>query len=402
MRILHTLHSAKLEGGGVVQAVLEICSALDKHGIESVVATLDLDSDEWESTSSNNRESKKAERSLPVIHRLGQRRSSYGYSKVFAQWLKRNISHYDAVIIHGIWQYHSIASSKIAREHNIPYLVFSHGMLDPWFSKAYPMKHLKKSIYWKLFENKVFKFANYSCFTCEDEKRLAHKSFKPFQTIPLVSGLGIKDPLQSLGVQSHLYKSSFPYLKENPYFLYLGRIHDKKGIDLILEAFCELSKNAEMNDNYQLVIAGPKDGVGYKELLEKNIRSFPDSIQQRIHFTGMVTGELKWSLLEHAKLMLLPSHQENFGIVVAEALALSVPVLISNQVNIWREIEQEKAGFVGDDNLRDTLDSWRKWLNTPQKEVLQKQARKCFTKHFESSITANRLKAVLTNLKSEK
>ena len=96
--------------------------------------------------------------------------------------------------------------------------------------------------------------------------------------------------------------------------------------------------------------------------------------------------------------MVLPSHQENFGIVVAEALALSIPVIISNQVNIWREIEQESAGFVADDNLDGTRAAWQKWLNYPNKVELSQKARYCFTKHFESKVSALKLKNLLSKI----
>jgi glycosyltransferase involved in cell wall biosynthesis len=383
MKILHTIHSASLQGGGVIQAILEIATALKELGIDSEIASLDPPSD--------NNEIK----GFP-LYQLGQKPSSYGYSPQFSKWLKTNHHQYDAVIIHGIWQFHSIATYNALRNSSTPYYVYPHGMLDPWFAKTYPRKHLKKLIYWKFFENKVFRYAKGTCFTCEEERILSQKSFSPFSITPHITGLGIADPSREIGVHGEEIFDAIPSLRDKPYLIYLSRLHEKKGIDLLIQAFLDLKSNEEFPKNLQLAIIGPSESPEYENKLKELVQKYGEPWAQSIHFHGMVKGTIKWSALSNAQAMILPSHQENFGIIVAEALALGKPVLISNKVNIWREIQKTEAGFVENDDLAGTKRLLTSWQQCKAKESLQKNAHSCFNKYFLSSQTAKNLQDILT------
>jgi glycosyltransferase involved in cell wall biosynthesis len=138
--------------------------------------------------------------------------------------------------------------------------------------------------------------------------------------------------------------------------LFLSRIHEKKGCDLLIEAF---ARTADLDPNVQLVMAGP-DQTGWATALKAQAERL--GIADRITWTGMLQGDLKWGAFYASELFVLPSHQENFGIAVAEALGCGLPVLISNKVNIWREIEADGAGLVGNDDVRDTEHNLRRWL----------------------------------------
>jgi len=148
----------------------------------------------------------------------------------------------------------------------------------------------------------------------------------------------------------------FPFLKNKKIILYLGRIHSKKGPDILIKAFKEI---ASIDNDLYLVMAGP-DQAGLAKSLKKLTAKY--GIEDRVIWTGMLQGFQKWSAFYSASIFALPSHQENFGIAVAEALACGVPVLISDKVNIWREIKQDGVGFVGGDNVDDTVSSLKKWL----------------------------------------
>jgi glycosyltransferase involved in cell wall biosynthesis len=107
----------------------------------------------------------------------------------------------------------------------------------------------------------------------------------------------------------------------------------------------------------------------------------------------MLTGNLKVGALRAADVLVLPSHQENFGIAVAEALACGVPVLISNKVNIWREVEQDGAGLVDCDDEAGTLRLLQKWycLDPAQQAAYRVNARQCFAARFEIGRAAEQL-----------
>jgi glycosyltransferase involved in cell wall biosynthesis len=175
--------------------------------------------------------------------------------------------------------------------------------------------------------------------------------------------------------------------------LFMGRIHPKKGCDLLIEAF---AKVLGTQPDWHLVIAGP-DKVGWREKLED--RAAQLGLGPRLTWTGMLGGTIKWGALRAAEIFVLPSHQENFGIAVAEALAVSVPVLISNKVNIWREIECDRAGIVSEDTLEGTcklLQSYEE-MSCEKKQAMRRAATLSFEKRFEIKKAAQTLHAALVS-----
>jgi len=171
-------------------------------------------------------------------------------------------------------------------------------------------------------------------------------------------------------------------------------VHPKKGCDLLIEAFAKvLAEHSE----WHLVIAGP-DQVGWQKKLQHQAERL--GIASRITWTGMISGGMKWGALRAAEVFVLPSHQENFGIVVAEALAVGTPTLISHKVNIWREIEADGAGFVTEDTLSGACDFLRSYLGLPEekKRGMREAARRCFEQRFEIKKAAGALQGVLAGI----
>lgn len=113
-------------------------------------------------------------------------------------------------------------------------------------------------------------------------------------------------------------------------------------------------------------------------------------VGHRIHWPGMLKGEAKWGAFRSAAALLLPSHQENFGVVVAEAMACATPVLISDKVNIWREVSSARAGFIEPDTLEGTRTLIAKFqaMTAEDRERMSKDAREGFLKHFDVQVTA--------------
>jgi glycosyltransferase involved in cell wall biosynthesis len=271
-------------------------------------------------------------------------------------------------------------------------------MLDPWFKRAYPLKHLKKWLYWPWGEYQVLRHANAVCFTCEEERRLARQSFWLYRCNEQVVAYGTAAPTGEPELQKKLFHERFPETRGKRLILFLGRIHRKKGCDLLIQAFQSilgsLSTGAAVSENLHLVIAGP-DQTGWSAELKRLTTSL--CIDHRVTWTGMLTGDLKLGALRAAELFVLPSHQENFGIAVAEALACSLPVVISNKVNIWREIEQDQAGLVANDDGASVTSSLRLWLakDSHERQVFRDNAWKCFARRFEIHSAADSLVRIL-------
>lgn len=351
--------------GGVARAVTTISRALVRLGHVVEIVVLDEPASPW----------------LGKIglkgHALGVGLTSYRYSKNLHPWLLQHGANYDCVIVNGLWQYLSFAAWRRFARTSTPYYVFPHGMLDPWFKRTFPLKHLKKWLYWPWADYRVLRDARAVIFTSEEERIEARKSFWLYRCRERVSQLGVEDSKPAVGARE-IFLENYPALKETRMLLFLGRLHPKKGCDLLIDAFAQIENPM---DRWSLVLAGP-DQVGW----EQELRAQASRLGlENVIFTGMLEGEMKRGALETADVFILPSHQENFGMSVAEALAAGLPVLISNRVNIWREIEADHAGYVENDDLAGTKRLIERWSRASENErgAMRQNAHRCFETRFQ-------------------
>jgi glycosyltransferase involved in cell wall biosynthesis len=376
LKLLHVLSSTHPDTGGPIEGVKQMNSVLRDMGHSVDI----LSSDDPQASWLNNV-------LLEPIHALGPTHSTYSYNQRLVTWLREHASHYDAVIVNGLWQYHSLATWRALAGTDTPYFVFPHGMLDPWFKHAYPRKHFKKWLYWPWAEYRVLRDARAVIFTCEQERLLARQSFWLYRVNEVVSAYGTLAPTQPGEVLVEQFLAARPTLRNKRLLLFLGRLHEKKGCDLLIAAFARVA--AESSDLH-LVMAGP-DQTGWSTTLQLQAKQL--GIAHRVSWLGMLTGDEKWGAFHAAEAFCLPSHQENFGIVVAEALASGCPVLISDQVNIWREVEAAGAGLVAPDTTEGTVSLLQRWLAlTPaEKETMSRAGVACFARHFNMRQAAEQL-----------
>lgn len=372
MKILHAIHSAHPAGGGPIEGIRQLAAATRGRLAHSVVC---LDAPDAAHLRAH---------ALPV-HALGPA-GTLGFSPRLVPWLRRHASDYRAVIVHGHWRYISVACWRALHGTDIPYLAFPHGMLDPWFNERYPVKHLKKMFFWPWTEYRLLRDARAVIFTCEEEKLRSRRAFSPYRAIEEVAMLGIQRPPDDADAQRQAFLAAFPELSGKRVLLFLGRLHPVKGCDMLLAAF---ARTAALDASLHLVIAGP-DQEGLRDRLQAEATLA--GVGNRITWTGMLSGEMKWGAYRTAEAFVLPSHHENFGIVVAEALSCGRPVLISDQVQIWREIDAEGAGLVEPDDVAGTERLIRRWLATsaPEQRAMGERALHCFESHFHIDRYANR------------
>ena len=381
MRILHIISSVNPTGGGPIEAMNQFSLMMGKSGHHSEVASL------------YPPEAPHVKHSPLPVHALGPGHSHYSFSARFVPWLDANRGNYDVAVVHGIWQFHSFGTWRALHNSSTPYVIFTHGMLDPWFKKRYPLKHIKKWMFWPWSDYRVLRDAHAVLFTCEEERTLARHSFWLYRCNEAIVGYGIPGPPGNPERELLEFFNRYPELRGKKLALFISRIHPKKGCDLLIEAF---SKILAPHADWHLVIAGP-DQVGLQRELSGRAEQL--GIKSRITWTGMISGALKWGAIRAAEIFVLPSHQENFGIVVAEALAAGVPALISNKVNIWREIEGDGAGIVSEDTLEGTCKVLQSYLDMPEtKKLAMRQAtRACFERRFEVRRAAENLHDVLVS-----
>jgi glycosyltransferase involved in cell wall biosynthesis len=382
MRILHFIASIDSATGGPVEGLRQRCAIYRAGGHEVEVAS--LDSPEFVRTCD-----------FPAkLVGLGPGRGTYRFSRHAVPWLKANVGRFDVVFVNGVWNYNTLAAHRVLAGKDIPWAIFTHGMLDPYFKKQFPLKHVKKSIYWHTLLGKVFRDAHEVLFTCEEEKILARQSFARYRVREAVVPYGTFGPNCDMAAASEEFLARWPELRGKRLAICLGRIHPKKGTDILIEAFAgTLAKDPA----WHLVLAGP-DQIGWQKELEALAARL--DVADRITWTGSLAGTLKWGAFSASEVFVLPSHQENFGIVVAEAMACGLPVIVSNKVNIWREMTSYDAGLVGEDTIEETKVSLRRWSELTADEIAAYRARskKCFEEMFDFSRTSKRVLESLEQL----
>lgn len=371
MRILSIIQTVNPASGGPAEALSHLTLEYLNAGVDYELLTLDLPDSSFLS-------------SFPVkVNAIGPAKGVFGYSPAIEPWLVANRDRFDAVIVHGLWQFHGIAARRTLRN-RIPYCVFCHGMLDPWFNQQYPLKRIKKWFYWQLAQFKVLRDAERVLFTTEEEMLLARTSFAPYRVKERVIKYGTRLPSFDLVSCKDKWYETYPEFSSKRVFLYLSRIHPKKGIDLLMPGFAKIALEIP---NAHLVIAGPDPDnlIPTYRKIAQNL-----GIDNRITWPGLLRGELKWGAFAAADAFVLPSHQENFGIAVAEALAASLPVITTNKVNIWREIEACQAGIIVDDSQTGIDHGLRRFveLSHAEKDAMRINAQNCFAQNFSVEAAA--------------
>ena len=386
MRLLHVIHDLSPAGGGPQENLLQLAHGYREMGISVEVLSLDAP------------DAPHLGRYPFPVHAFGPVTSSFGYKAAARTWLQEHARHYDAILVDGLWQYPGVAARTSALASGVPYFVFPHGMLDPWFRTQYPLKHLKKLLFWWVAQYSVLRDADRVIFTTEAERELAPRTFWPHRWHSAVVPLGTGRPAGDSDQQRSAFYASCPALQGRRFLLFLSRIHEKKGCDLLLKAFCRI---ATAHPDLDLVMAGPGP-----EGLRGNLQAIAreQGLASRVHWPGMLQGDVKWGAFHAAEVFVLPSHQENFGIAIAEAIACGLPVLISNKINIWHYVTEDGTGFVEDDTETGTVRLLERWLALSPAERTAMVARTgaSFDKRFSMRNCAASIRALVEAASAER
>ena len=303
--------------GGPATAIVPMCRALMQQGIEVLLLS---------TTAGLSGEIAQGEildhKGVPAIFFQSQLGESFKYSRPLSSWLRSNIQDFDLAHIHAVFNHSSVAAAHVCQKKGIPYVIRPLGTLDPW---SMTQKSLRKRLFWQISGKHIMDNAAAVHYTSEAER------------LSTESSLGLNHgKVIPLGVEG--FNNTTAKVSDDPYVLVLSRLHPKKGLDVLVDAFISLLDTPRFA-GWRLVLAG--DGaVEYVSMLKSKARG------KRIEFTGWLEGDEKNAVLSGASLLALPSHQENFGLCVMEALAQSVPVLVSPNVNLAEEIAAAGAGWI--------------------------------------------------------
>ena len=339
MRILHVIPSVAPRYGGPSYAVLGFCRALRARGVETLIATTNAD----------------GHGELPV--RIGvpttyegvdavffsRRGEAFKYSGALARWLGQNVAGFDVVHIHAVFSHPSLAAGRACRARGVPYVVRPLGTLDPW---SLTQRAWKKRVLLATSVRTLVARASAMHFTAADEHRLAAPVAGSVPGVVIPPGVDDR----------YLAARPLPMAERDRRIVALARLDPKKRLDALIRAFHVVASMPGLTD-WRLTIAG--DGpADHRAALLQLARSGPAS--ERIEFPGWIDGDDKQGLLGRSAIFALPSHQENFGMALVEAMACGVPAVVSASVNLSPDVARVRAGWVADDTdagLADTLRS---------------------------------------------
>lgn len=378
MKILRILPTMDPRYGGPVEGLKLSASFMDRWGHDTEIVTLDQPQAPYLTQVQH------------AVHPVGRWIRRYGYTPAMARWIARHGSRFDVAIVHGLWNHASIGGWHGLRKAGLPYVAFTHGMMDPWFRRD-RLKYAAKQVFWRLWQGRVLRDASEVLFTSEEERLAARGQFFDFGYRDRVVAYGAAEPDQTSIDEIGPFRATIPGLGQRPYLLFLGRLHPKKGCDLLIDAFAAI---ADRHRDVDLVLAGPDD-AGHGATLQQ--LSKVRGVASRIHWPGMVQGRQKWAALHGCEALILPSHQENFGIVVAEAMVCARPVLVSDKVNIWREVISSGGGLVAPDTVVGVEALLSEFLALPASARMNmgQRARHAYDRHFSAERAARDLTAVL-------
>ena len=355
MKILQIVPSVSLIYGGPSQMVLGLSQALAVEGIDVTLITTNSNGDTGQAPLDVPLGKEIEQDGYKVIYFPCYPFRRYKFSLPLLQWLGSNAKQYDLAHIHALFSPVSTAAATIARQQKLPYIMRPLGTLDP--ADLQKKKQLKQ-IYGLLLEKPNLAGASGIHFTSQEEAKISERygTHTPDIVIPL--GVNIPESLPPLGKM----RQELDIAPEIPIILFMSRIDPKKGLDLLLPALETLHQEAI---KFHFILAGtnPQDPDYENSIAEKIKQSSLNSI---ITITGFVTGETKLGLLQDADIFVLPSYYENFGIAVAEAMATGTPVVISDRVHIWQEIESAAAGWISSCELSQLTQTLRQVLLHPE------------------------------------
>ncbi|MEM1108513.1 MAG: glycosyltransferase [Planctomycetota bacterium] len=367
-RVLHVIPTLDVLAGGTTAAVAGMAAAQADAGLGvSVLATF---ADPQAETFAPALSDQGVDVSL-----LGPSSGSLRRHADLPATLRQKIGEADVVHIHGLWEEPQHLAFGISRELGRPTVLSPHGMLDRW---SLSQSRIKKQVYlaWRLRRN--LRRADAFHFTTEEERRSVERFGFPGKplVVPLGLDLGEFDPLPDAG----RFRQRFPKLGDRPYALFLSRLHHKKGLELLLPAFAKVH---EANPDWRLVVAGPPESPEYLSSLQSLTKEIGLIEDEHVFFVGMQRGVERVEAMADAAFFVLPSYQENFGIVVAEAGAAGLPLVVSEHVNLASFVESHGLGVITKQDVESLSHDLNGVVGRTDLEELGRRAREVVFEQFD-------------------
>lgn len=372
MKILQVAEALHPSFGGIAEGVFQQGIELQKmgHTVEAMSAETDpVD---------------RLDKIGVAHHKFVPEKEAWRWSKAMRRWCVDNVQRFDVVVLNGLWMGPLFEAGRACRKLQVPYVVMPHGMMDPYFQST-RKKRMVKKLYWAMAEGKSVRRSRGLFFTASAEQEKAESVYPISGVRSWVVGYGIRDP----GRKAPLASSSDGAVK----LLFMSRVHPKKGLDLVLQALPALPARVTLD------VHGDGDDA-YSRALRQ--RAAQLGLESRVRWHGFTTGEAKWAAIEACDAMILASRQENFGVIVAEALSVGRPALISCEVNIWQEVEKDGSGLAAACSVEGVKELVCRYaaLDAEERTAMSERARAAFARRYRIETSAAAFAAALSEAAS--
>jgi len=349
-RIIYSVPSLAADTGGPARSVTGLADAISRHSYQITLATLNIKSfsDIWITPAASDSEVVEIVELATITSRLASQLWSYKIGKKISQLVLEK----EVKLIHdnGVWQPFNVHVAIAAKRTITPLIISTRGMLEPW---ALQHKRLQKTAMWSLYQKQILHFAHTLHATSETEatnlRRLGLT--QPIAVIPNAVDMPFKPDITT----------DKPQGKERT-LLFMSRLHPKKGLLTLVKA----AQHVDLSD-WKIIIAGPDED---RHAAEVKATIQKAGLQHLFSFIGPVDDNKKWAIYRQADLFVLPSFSENFGIVVAEALAAGIPVITTKGCP-WRDLEIHNCGWWVDIGVEPLVQALRRAISLSTTERYQ-------------------------------
>ncbi len=377
LRVLHVIPSLSIEDGGPTVALLALVDALNEFNVSITILTTLGPRDQ---TAQKHQFARKA-----AVVEFRRNIGPYKIAWRVVPWLRANLRSFDIVHVHAVFSFVSVAAARMARRHQVPYLVRPLGVLNRWGMKN--RRPFAKRLSYGLLESKILRNASALHFTSGREAEQAYELDPCLREVPAITlPLPIASPPEL--EEGHPFLDRFPELLGKRWILFLSRFAHQKGLDLLLDAF---TKIAAEHPDCMLVLAGGGDSF-YVQTLERRI--VERRIEKRVLWTGYLSGVEKADALAMATIFVLPSYSESFGIAAAEALASGCACVLSDGIPFAEDAARAGGAVVTRCEVNELFASLNKLLRDPaERGRLARNARRFAEQQFSPNAIGSALMA---------
>ncbi len=384
MRVLQILpyYQPAYRYGGPVKSVQGLNKALVQAGVDVTVFTTNIDGAQDLDVPLGK---EVVIDGVKVYYYPVQKPRSYIYSPQLKQALQAHLSTFDLVHIHGLYVYPTAVAARLCRQYDIPYLIAPRGMLDEYaMQTGSAVKRGRKRTYLRLVERRTLDGAAAIHFTAEEERQQSLYACSAERAVIVPNALDVAEfPL----------KDEVDDSGETDTVLFLSRLHPHKGLDILIPAFAQVVKQ---HPRARLRLVGP-DNTHYFAHIQALITQY--QLEDYVCYDGMLLGADKVSAMHGAFLFVLPSNSESFGMSIVEALACGTPVVISDRVNIYREIETARCGIVAKRDVTEFANGMLALLQNPtEAKQMGLRGRALVEEKFTWTAVADSMKTVYESI----